>query len=236
MSVKWIEDVDSGELFPVVEDDNFDIPEHLKDADYNEVDYDKTTQYTIEQLQNQLIAAQNQIESARHDSDVSSSDTPCEPPAEVSKHFKRLLHNIKFIKFSWYGLISLAVVFVLGASVFGLKYLSDNCLIELRTNENLQSVNETNSKVSISPVPVYGKIPAFTDGNGMYYYIDRDNSADSKTETSDTDTAENDESETENNSFLNYVLHSSLRLLFLLIPIIGIYSGLKFMIKILRGC
>lgn len=227
MSVKWIEDVDSGELFPVVEDDNFDIPEHLKDADYNEVDYDKTTQYTIEQLQNQLLAAQNQIEATRHDSDVSaSSDIPREPPAEVPKRFKRLLHNIKFIKFSWYGLISLAVVLVLGASVFGLKYLSDNGLIELRTNENLQSVSETSSKVSNSPLSVYGELSYFIDGN---------NSADSKTETSDTDTAEDDESEAENGSPLNYALHRALSLLPFLISIIVFRFVLKFMMNYLRS-
>lgn len=228
MSVKWIQDVDSGELFPVVEDENFDIPEHLKDVDYTEVDYDKTIQYTIEQLQNQLIAAQNQIEATRQDSNISaSSDISCEPPAEASKRFKLLFHNRKFIKFSWYGLISLAVVLVLGASVLGLKYLSDNSLIELRTNENLQSVSETNSKASISPISVYGELS---------YFIDGDNSANSKTETSYTDTAEDDESETENSSFLNYVLSRSLRLLLLLIPIIGVHFGLKFMINILRGC
>ena len=57
MSVQWVKDVDSGELFPVVDDESFDIPEHLKYADYNEVDYDKTTKYTISELQNQLLAA-----------------------------------------------------------------------------------------------------------------------------------------------------------------------------------
>lgn len=234
MSVKWIEDVDSGELFPVVEDDNFDIPEHLKDTDYNEVDYDKTTQYTIEQLQNQLLAAQNQINEIKSDTHANAVSEHLEelPPktSEISKSHFDWLGSLKFV----FVVIGLAVVIAL--SLGGLKVLSDEGIIELKTNENLQSVNETNSKVSISPVPVYGKIPAFTDGNGMYYYIDRDNSADSKTETSDTDTAENDESETENNSFLNYVLHSSLRLLFLLIPIIGIKFALNFMMNVLRGC
>lgn len=228
MAVKWIEDVDSGELFPVVEDDNFDIPEHLKDADYNEVDYDKTTRYTIEQLQNQLIAAQNKIEATRQDSNVSvPSDIPCEPPSET---FKQWFNKRNFIKFSWYGFIAFAVVLVLGVSVLGLKYLSDNGLIELGTNKNFQTVNETNSKVSVSPVPVYGKTPALIDGNGMYYYIDRDSSTDSKTETSDI--SEDDESETENNSLLNFVL----RFLPILFCIFITKISVSFMMRVMRGC
>ena len=227
MAVKWVEDIDSGELFPVVDDEIFDIPEHLKDADYNDVNYDRTIKYTIEQLQNQLLAAQNQIEAIRQDPDVSvSSDIPSEPPAEVSK--RRL--NIKLIRFSWYFFIALALILLLFASIFGLKYFSDNGIIEFQTNENLQSVSETNSKVSFSPVPVYDKIPAYTDSNGMYYYIDRDSSADSITATSDTDISEDTESETENNPLLNFVF----RLLSLFIPIIGIRFSLKFMMGALR--
>lgn len=229
MSVKWIKDVDSGELFPVVDDDNFDIPEHLKDADYNEVDYDKTTQYTIEQLQNQLLAAQNQINEIKSDTYANAVSEHLEelPPktSEISKIHFDWLGSLKFV----FVVIGLAVVIAL--SLCGLKVLSDEGIIELRTNENLQSVNETNSKVSISPVPVYGKIPAFTDGNGMYYYIDRDNSADSKTETSDTDTAEDDESETENNPLLNWVF----RLVSIIIPIFGLRLGIKFMMNALHS-
>ena len=229
MAVNWVQDVDSGELFPVVDDENFDIPEHLKDADYNEVNYDRTTKYTIEQLQNQLLAAQNQIEAIRQDSDVSaSSDIPSEPPAEVSE---RRFDIWGIVKYGCYFLIPLALILVAVASIFGLKYLSDNGIIEFQTNENLQSVSETNSKVSFSPVPVYDKIPAYTDSNGMYYYIDRDSSADSNTATSDTDTSEDTESETENNPLLNFVF----RLLALFIPIIGIRFSLKFMMGALRG-
>ena len=228
MAVKWVKDVDSGELFPVVDDENFDIPEHLKDSDYNEVNYDRTTKYTIEQLQNQLLAAQNQIEAIRQDSDVSaSSDIPSEPPAE----FVKRRFDIKSIIFSWQFLIGLAMVLMLVVSIFGFKYFSDNGIIEFQTNENLQSVSETNSKVSFSPVPVYDKIPAYTDSNGIYYYIDRDSSADSNTATSDTDTSEDTESETENNPLLNFVF----RLLALFIPIIGIRFSLKFMMGALRG-
>lgn len=228
MAVKWVEDVDSGELLPVVYDGNFDIPEHLKDADYNEVNYDSTIQYTIEQLQEQLTAAQNQIEATRRGSDVSSSDVLSEPLSGIAK----LLLDVKSIIFSWQFFIGLAMVLMLVASIFGFKYFSDKGLIEFQANENIQSVSETNSKVYFSPVPVYGKIPAFVDGNGMYYYIDRDSSADSKTATSDTDTSEDIEVETKNNLFLNFAF----RLLALFIPIIGIRFLIKFMMNVIRGC
>ena len=116
-------------------------------------------------------------------------------------------------------------------SLCGLKVLSDEGLIEFRTNENVESVSTSDSKVSISPVPVYGKIPAFTDGNGMYYYIDRDNSADSKTETSDIDTSEDDETETENNSLLNLVF----RFAVVIAPIFGLRLGIKFLMNTLHS-
>lgn len=229
MSVNWVKDVDSGELFPAVDDECFDIPEHLKDADYNEVDYDRTIKYTIEQLQNQLLVAQNHIESIQRNSDVSASSyVPVEPPAEVAK----LRFDIKSIIFSWEFFIGLAMVLMLAASIFAFEYLSDNGIIELRTNENIQSLIETNSKVSFSPVPVYGKIPAYTDGNGMYYYIDYDSSDNNKSSISDTNTSEDTEAETENNPFLNLAF----RLLALLIPIIGIRFSIKFMMNAIRSC
>lgn len=229
MSVQWVKDVDSGELFPVVDDESFDIPDHLKDADYNEVDYDKTTKYTIGELQNQLIAAQNQINEIKSDTHANSVPEPLEelPPktAEISKsHFD-------WSKFLKYVAVPVVCVGLLVLSLCGLKILSDEGLIEFRTNENVESVSTSDSKVSISPVPVYGKIPAFIDGNGIYYYIDYDNSADSKTVTSDTDTAEDDETETKNNPLLNWVLRFGT----VIIPIFGLRLGIKFMMNTLRS-
>lgn len=231
MSVQWVKDVDSGELFPVVDDEIFDIPEHLKDADYNEVDYDKTTKYTIGELQNQLLAAQNQINEIKSDTHANSVSEPLEElptkTDEISKSHFDWLGSLKFV----FVAIGLAVVIAL--SLGGLKVLSDEGLIEFSANESIESVSTSDSKVSISPLPVYGKIPAFTDGNGMYYYIDRDNSADIKTEISDTDTAEADETETEtkNNSPLNFVF----RLFPVFVLILGLRLGIKFLMNTLRS-
>ena len=220
MSVQWVKDVDSGELFPVVDDESFDIPDHLKDADYNEVDYDKTTKYTIGELQNQLLAAQNQINEIKQETHSNVVSEPLEElPTKTVEISKSHFDWSKLLK---YVAVPVACVGLLVLSLCGLKVLSDEGLIEFRTNENVESVSTSDSKVSISPVPVYGKIPAFTDGNGMYYYIDRDNSADSKTETSDIDTAEDDETETENNPLLSLVF----RLVAVIVPILGFKLGI----------
>lgn len=229
MSLQWVKDVDSGELFPVVDDESFDIPEHLKDADYNEVDYDKTTKYTISELQNQLLAAQNQINEIKSDTHANSVSEPLEElPTKTVEISKSHFDWSKFLK---YVAVPIACVGLLVLSLCGLKVLSDEGFIEFRTNENIESVSTSDSKVSISPVPVYGKIPAFTDSNGMYYYIDRDNSADSKTETSDTDTAEADETETESNPLLKLVF----RLFPVAVLILGLKFSIGFMMNILRS-
>lgn len=220
MSVQWVKDVDSGELFPIVDDESFDIPDHLKDADYNEVDYDKTTKYIIGELQNQLLAAQNQINEIKQETHSNVVSEPLEElPTKTVEISKSHFDWSKLLK---YVAVPVACVGLLVLSLCGLKVLSDEGLIEFRTNENVESVSTSDSKVSISPVPVYGKIPAFTDGNGMYYYIDRDNSADSKTETSDIDTAEDDETETENNPLLSLVF----RLVAVIVPILGFKLGI----------
>lgn len=59
--VRWVKDVDSGELFPVSDESEIEIPAHLQESEYTPIDYDKTTEMTVLQLQEQLFAAQEQI-------------------------------------------------------------------------------------------------------------------------------------------------------------------------------
>lgn len=59
--VRWVKDVDSGELFPVSDESEIEIPGHLQESEYTPIDYDKTTEMTVLQLQEQLFAAQEQI-------------------------------------------------------------------------------------------------------------------------------------------------------------------------------
>lgn len=59
--VEWVKDVESGEIFPVYNVRELDIPEHLKEVEVTEVDYDKTREKTILQLQEELTEAQERI-------------------------------------------------------------------------------------------------------------------------------------------------------------------------------
>lgn len=220
MSVRWVEDVDSGELFPVVNDENFDIPGHLKDSDYNEVDYDKTTEYTIDEFQNQLLALQNQIREIKQDTHANVVSEPLEelPPktVEISKSHFDWSNLLKYFA------VPVVCVGLLVLSLCGLKILSDEGLIDI-------SVSESNHSVSISPVPVYGKVPALVDGNGMYYYFD--SSSDNESETVDTSSSESDETETENNPLLNWVLRFGA----VIIPFFVLKLVIKFMMNAIHS-
>ncbi len=83
MSVKWIKDVDSGELFPIVdEEEEFNIPEHLRVSEHTAIDYDKTTKNTIADLQEQLTAAQEKI-------DVYKNTQPVELSKDIHKEIQQ---------------------------------------------------------------------------------------------------------------------------------------------------
>lgn len=119
MSVQWIRDVDTGELYPVQNDFEFEAPAHLETPEYQTVDYDKTRQMTIEQLQNQLTAAQNHIEAIENEktSDNNSVETVNDVSAEIvsESDFKKDWND-------WYPIIILilvcTVVCVVGILVF----------------------------------------------------------------------------------------------------------------------
>ncbi len=179
MSIQWVKDVDSGELFPVVDDESFDIPDHLKDADYNEVDYDKTTKYTIGELQNKLLAAQTQINEIKSDTHANIVSDPLEEmptkTVEISKSRFEWLGSLKFV----FVVICLAVVIAL--SLGGLKVLSDEGIIDI-------SVSESGDSYIIYP-------------NSDFIESHSNN----QPEASYTVSSEIDETETENNPLLKLV-------------------------------
>ncbi len=87
MSVVWRKHLESGELFPVLDDAEFEIPAHLQEAEYNSIDYEKTREVTIMELQEQLSAAQNQIkiitESPKAEPIIIENKTEIEPEDDV---------------------------------------------------------------------------------------------------------------------------------------------------------
>ncbi len=120
MSVKWIKDVDSGELFPIVdEEEDFKIPEHLQVSEHTVVDYEETIKNTIAELQEQLSAAQYQIDVYKNTQAVELSEAVHEQGTltEKPKHFA--------IDKSWILLIVLCIV-AISVCFLGFKYFSDN--------------------------------------------------------------------------------------------------------------
>lgn len=130
MLVKWVKDVDSGELFPIVEEEaNFDIPYHLKICESTVVDYEETTKNTITDLQKQLIAAQEQIYVYKN---FQAEELPKEFFEEMQQH-RILQHHSTLtekpkhfaIDKSWILLMVLCIVAIL-TCFLGVKYFCDN--------------------------------------------------------------------------------------------------------------
>ena len=99
MPTQWIKDVDTGELYPVQNDFEFETPAHLETPEFMTIDYDKTKEMTITELQNQLIAAQNHIEAieSKKTSDNNSAVTVNEvSPEIVSKSERRLNTEVNY--------------------------------------------------------------------------------------------------------------------------------------------
>lgn len=67
MAIKWIKEVDTGELIPIEDDFYCEAPAHLTVGEPIKVDYDKTLQFTIEQLENQLADLKNQAETIENE-------------------------------------------------------------------------------------------------------------------------------------------------------------------------
>lgn len=147
MPTQWIKDVDTGELYPVQNDFEFETPAHLETPEFMTIDYDKTKEMTITELQNQLIAAQNHIEAIESEktSDNNSAVTVNEvSPEIVSSPEKTSSHNISsFIVFS--VLLGLGFLLILGLKV----YMAENNIeISIPNMSEQQTVD-----YEITPVP-----------------------------------------------------------------------------------
>lgn len=117
MSINWIKDTDTGELFPVQDDFEYDIPEHLKTAECNHIDYEKTTRTTIDELQSRLTAAQNEIAVIQQEREVPlQSDSESCNEVVLNKRFD--LTNIVILI-----IVSAAVIVF---SVFACKMILTN--------------------------------------------------------------------------------------------------------------
>ena len=177
MPIQWIRDVDTGELYPMLCDCNYEPPAHLEIPEYQTVDYDKTRQMTIEQLQNQLIAAQNHIEAIENEqtSDNNSVETVNDVSAEiVSRSEMRLNSDVNYdgksesfdflASLKFVGLILLVCsLFAMGIYVF--PKLKD---IEI----NIPNVSEQQTvDYEVSPFYEIGSIPIYSSDEGVSLYL-----------------------------------------------------------------
>ncbi len=124
MSVKWIKDVDSGELFPIAdEEEDFDIPEHLRVSEHTVIDFEKTAKNTIADLQEQLIAAQEQIDVYKNVQAVELSKEIHEEIQQQSTLYDKPKHFA--IDKSWILIIVLCIVGI-SAMILFFKISYDN--------------------------------------------------------------------------------------------------------------
>ncbi len=139
--VEWVKDVESGEIFPVYNVREFDFPEHLKEVEVTEVDYDKTREKTILQLQEELTEAQERIKLMKA---TPISKEPCEDIIIAQKtyitsedvNFEKVpkQHDLKKII-----LIVIACIAVIVFSFLFFKYYNS---IPIETVEQVQQVVE----------------------------------------------------------------------------------------------
>ena len=223
MSVQWIRDADTGELSPMQNDFNYETPAHLEIPEYQTVDYDKTRQMTIEQLQNQLIAAQNHIEAIENEktSNNNSDETANDVSAEVvSISEKSSNHNIV-------SAISLSIIFGLVIFVFvlGLKaFISEND-IEI----NIPNISEQQIvDYELTPIPEIGSIPIYSSDEGMSLYLNR------KEQEQPQERQETEQEQSEIDVFQNCI-NFALRFLPIILTVLGLKFGIGFLMNVLRG-
>lgn len=227
MSIQWIKDVDTGELYPVQNDFDYEIPAHLDTPEYQTVDYDKTRQMTIDQLQNQLIAAQNHIEAIENEktSDNNSVETVNDVSAEVvSISEKSSNHNIV-------SAISLSIIFGLVFFVFvlGLKaFISEN-EIEI----NIPNVSEQQTvDYEVSPFYEIGSIPIYSSEQGISLYLNR-KEQEPPQERQDTEQEQSDKEASQNG--LNYLISNLLSIISPLLIVLFSLIAVKFLVNFIRN-
>ena len=156
--VEWVKDVDSGEIFPVYDVREFDIPEHLKETEKSEIDYDKTRENTILQLQEELTEAQERIKllkatpfSEPHEDIVIAQKTYITSEDVLLEKLPKQ-HDLKKILF-----IVLAVVAFIVFSILFFKYYN---AIPIETVEQAAEVAEETEIMSFEDKIYYilGKV------------------------------------------------------------------------------
>ena len=218
--IKWIEDVDTGELFPVQDDFEFEVPAHLEQSEYTPVDYDKTIAMTITELQNQLFSAQEHI------------NTFEKSPKEISSRCSDLAVSEaatnKSFNIPWRFILQLIAIFLIvlvliGSLVIFSKFISNNdFVVDTTSSEKSEQIN-----YEISVVPSLGSIPINSDSDGVPLYLNR--------EKSESDNNDEIDQESESTSPFDFIINNVSFIFFSLISILVLKFVISFMIKSVRG-
>ena len=218
--IKWIEDADTGELFPVQDDFEFEVPAHLEQSEYTPVDYDKTIAMTITELQNQLFSAQEHI------------NTFEKSPKEISSRCSDLAVSEaatnKSFNIPWRFILQLIAIFLIvlvliGSLVIFSKFISNNdFVVDTTSSEKSEQIN-----YEISVVPSLGSIPINSGSDGVPLYLNR--------EKSESDKNDDIDQESESTSPFDFIMNKVSFIFFPLLSILFLKFAISFMIKSVRG-
>lgn len=233
MSVQWIRDTDTGELYPVQNDFDYETPAHLETPEYQTVDYDKTRQMTIEQLQNQLIAAQNHIEAIENEktSDNNSVETVNDVSAEVvSRSEMRLNADVNYDgkskSFDFFAVLQFIGLILLVCSLFAMGIYVFPKLKDIEIN--IPNISEQQTvDYEVSPFYEIGSIPIYSTEQGISLYLNR------KEQEPPQERQETEQEQSE--SGLKELLSSQLlKFLSIFIVIFGFKLVISFVMKFMR--
>ncbi len=218
--INWIRDTETGELYPVETDFTYEVPAHLETPEYTTIDYDKTREMTIEQLQNQLIAAQNHIEAI--ESEKTSDNNSVVTVNEVSPEVVSLPEKNSSYKFPIYIALFIVVVPLIFVFFLGLKaFITENDI-----KINIPNTSEKTVDYEITPIPEIGSIPIYSSDYGMSLYMNK---------TEKEQPQELQETEQNDIDILQNCKKLALRLLPIIVSIIFLRFSIVFLMGVLRG-
>lgn len=218
--IKWVEDVETGELFPVQDDFEFEVPAHLKQSEYTPVDYDKTIAMTITELQNQLFSAQEHINTFENSSKEISRQ--CFDPA-VSEAATNKSFSIPWRFILQLIAIFLIVLVLIGSLVIFSKFISNNdFVVDTTASEKSEQIN-----YELSVVPSLDSIPINSGSDGVPLYLNREKSENDKNDEIDQ--------KSESTSLFDFIISKFSFIIFLLLSILIFKFAISFMIKFVRG-
>ena len=228
MFVKWIRDVDTGELYPIKNDFDYETPAHLETPEYMTIDYDKTKKMTIEQLQNQLIAAQNHIEAIENEKTLDNNFTAT--VNDVSSEIVSSLKHEKSNSFDFLASLKFVGLILLVCSLFAMGIYVFPKLKDIEIN--IPNVSEQQTvDYEVSPFYEIGSIPIYSSEQGISLYLNR-KEQEQPQERQETEQKHSDKEVLQNG--IDYIISRLSNLIAPLIAILFSFFVINLVIKFMR--